>query len=56
MPAYDIQITDEAERDLAYYRAYERKLIIEGIFANPSFEPTTPTANQKPLRANSLAT
>lgn len=56
MPFYDIQITDEAEADLAYYRANERKLIIDGITTQLTYEPTKETSNRKRLRETTMAT
>jgi len=53
---YDIQITDEAEADLAYYRAHERKLIIDGIITQLTYEPTNETTNRKRLRRFIIAT
>lgn len=53
---YAIHITDDAEEDLAYYRPYERKQIIDGIVAQLSYEPMIPTGNRKQLRANPIAT
>ncbi len=56
MPFYDIQITDEAEADLAYYRANERKLIIDGIITQLTYEPTKEMRNRKRLRETTMAT
>ncbi|MEI7851926.1 MAG: type II toxin-antitoxin system RelE/ParE family toxin [Kiritimatiellales bacterium] len=56
MPFYDIQITDEAEADLAYYRANERRLIIDGIITQLTYEPTKETSNRKRLRTTTMAT
>ena len=56
MPRFTIELTDDAERDLAFYRAAERKSILESIVTQLSFEPTTETANRKRLRDNPLAT
>ena len=56
MPFYDIQITDEAEADLAYYRANERKLIIDGMITQLTYEPTKETSNRKRLRETTMAT
>ena len=56
MPRFAIELTDEAERDLAFYRANERKAILDGIVTQLSFEPTTETPNRKRLRDSPLAT
>lgn len=56
MPRYSIEITSEAEHDLAYYRTHERKAIVEGIVSQLSYEPGKETANRKRLRDNPIAT
>lgn len=56
MPRFSIELTDEAERDLAFYRANERKAILDGIVTQLSFEPTVETPNRKRLRDSPLAT
>ncbi|MBP1468706.1 type II toxin-antitoxin system RelE/ParE family toxin [Candidatus Chloroploca sp. M-50] len=56
MPQYHIEITDEAEHDLSYYRAYERKAITDGILTQLAYEPHQETVNRKRLRDNPIAT
>jgi mRNA-degrading endonuclease RelE of RelBE toxin-antitoxin system len=56
MTQYTIDITDEAEDDLRYYRANERRQIIDAIEASLSYEPEMKTTNRKELRDNPIAT
>jgi mRNA-degrading endonuclease RelE of RelBE toxin-antitoxin system len=56
MTKYIIDITDEAEGDLRYYRANERKQIMDTIDVGLSYEPETETTNRKKLRDNPIAT
>jgi mRNA interferase RelE/StbE len=55
MPRYQIEITKEAEEDLSYYRAYERKAITDGILTQLTREPNYETGNRKRLRDNLIA-
>lgn len=54
MPGYQIEVTEGAVADLAAFRAFERKEIVQAIRAQLLYEPLTETANRKTLRTNSL--
>jgi mRNA-degrading endonuclease RelE of RelBE toxin-antitoxin system len=53
---YDIRYTQPAIDDLKTFRKHEQQLILEGILAQLSYEPTTETRNRKLLRLNPTAT
>lgn len=55
MPEYTIDITDTAEEDLAYYRAFERRTIVNEILSRLTYEPEVETIGKKNLRKNPIA-
>ncbi len=55
MPSYKIEVTEEAKTDLAYYTAFERKIMVSQIHHQLSEEPMVETKNRKPLRDNPVA-
>ncbi len=56
MARYHIEVTEEAQADLRYYRAFERKIITSEIRVQLSDQPLSETKNRKPLRENPIAT
>ncbi|MFB2975570.1 type II toxin-antitoxin system RelE/ParE family toxin [Microseira sp. BLCC-F43] len=52
---YDIEYTDEALIDLEYFRKAERRLIVDEIDLQLTYEPTVATNNRKRLRPNQVA-
>jgi mRNA-degrading endonuclease RelE of RelBE toxin-antitoxin system len=48
-------MTEEANTDLAYYRAFERKLIATAMRAQLTDSPAVETKNRKRLRDNPVA-
>src|SRR5690348_5628429 len=50
-----VEISDDAEEDLTYYRAYERRIILEGALAHLRDHPGSETNDQKKLRENPIA-
>jgi mRNA-degrading endonuclease RelE of RelBE toxin-antitoxin system len=52
---YRIDYTEDAKRDLTYFRKFERKYILDEIDKNLQHEPTVETRNRKPLDANDIA-
>jgi mRNA-degrading endonuclease RelE of RelBE toxin-antitoxin system len=55
MPAYLIEVTEEAKADLDYYSAFERKTITSQIRVQLLHEPSVETKNRKSLRENPVA-
>jgi mRNA-degrading endonuclease RelE of RelBE toxin-antitoxin system len=55
MPIYQIELTEDATSDLAWYRAFERKIILSQIRQELEQEPLTETRNRKRLRDNPIA-
>lgn len=55
MTPYSLDMTDEAEEDLRYYRAFERKQIVSDIQVQLVFEPGQETNSRKALRQNPIA-
>lgn len=55
MPTYTIDMTDIAEEDLAYYRVFERRMIVNEILSRLMYEPDAEALGRKILRANPLA-
>jgi len=49
MPAFDIQITDVATKELKDIRAFERRRIVEEIDNQLTYQPTQATRNRKRL-------
>jgi len=52
---YRIELTDDAKEDLRWFQIYERKIILDGIKAQLSYEPLLETRNRKKLRDNPMA-
>ena len=55
MTAYTVDISQSAERDLAHYRAYERKIILDGALALLEQDAAVETNDRKLLRSNPIA-
>ena len=56
MARYRIEVTEEAQDDLQYYPAFQRKMITSGIREQLSDQPLNETKSRKPLRDNPVAT
>ena len=54
--AYTIEYTASAERDLAVFRTYEQRLIVDAIDHQLLTDPQQATRNRKLLEPNPLAT
>jgi len=52
---YKIKISGEAKKDLWFFKANERKIILSSIKEQLSHEPLTETKNRKELRSNPIA-
>jgi len=52
--AYQIDLTRDANRDLDYYTAFERRAIASEIQAQLTNEPSVETRNRKRLRDNPI--
>lgn len=52
---YNIAYTEEALIDLEYFRQAERRLILDEMDLQLTYEPTTSTNNRKRLRSNQVA-
>jgi hypothetical protein len=55
MKNYTVELSNDAEQDLTYYRAYERRIILEGAVAQLHEHPDIETHDRKKLRANPIA-
>ena len=55
MPGYILDMTEDANEDLSYYRAFERKLITDEIAIQLVDQPDVETHNRKRLRDNPIA-
>jgi len=55
MPSYILDMTEDANEDLSYYRAFERKLITDEIAVQLVNLPNSETHNRKRLRDNPIA-
>jgi mRNA interferase RelE/StbE len=55
MPTYILDITEDANEDLSYYRAFERKVIVDVIVAQLVDRPDVETHSRKILRDNPIA-
>lgn len=55
MTRYKIEVSSEAEEDLEYFKASDRKAILEYIILHLSDEPLTETRKKKKLRENPVA-
>jgi len=52
---YILDITDEAKEDLRYYKAYERKIVVNEITIQLPEQPDTETNSRRLLRDNPIA-
>ena len=52
---FAIELTVQAVQDLKWFSKREQKIIRDGIEANLRYEPTVPTLNRKPMKANESA-
>ena len=55
MAKYDIQFTEGALEDLAWFKKREQNEIRDGIFDHLEYEPTMATRNRKRTRPNETA-
>lgn len=55
MATYTVDISDDAEKDLTYYRAYERRIILEGALVQLGEHPNIESIDRKKLRTNPIA-
>src|SRR5262245_59982919 len=55
MEHYTVEISDDAEEDLTYYRAYERRIILEEALAHLRDHPNRASNAQKKLQENPIA-
>jgi mRNA-degrading endonuclease RelE of RelBE toxin-antitoxin system len=53
---FTVEYTASAEADLAFFRTYEQRLILDAIDQQLPSEPHQPTRNRKLLDPNPLAT
>ena len=53
--AYRIEYTDSAINDIAYFKKYERVLIVTAIEEQLTHEPIREVRNRKPMEPNALA-
>jgi mRNA-degrading endonuclease RelE of RelBE toxin-antitoxin system len=51
---YTIEYTESAVDDIDYFKKYERVIIMQGIEAQVTHEPTQETRNRKRLEENTL--
>ncbi len=54
MATYRIELTEDAKVDLSYFKAYERKTVVDSIRKQLSHEPDKETRNRKRLRDNPI--
>ena len=52
---YQIEYTESAIDDIAYFKKYERGLIVTAIEEQLTYEPIREVRNRKPMEANALA-
>ena len=55
MEHYTVEISDDAEEDLTYCRAYVRRIILAGALTLLRNHPSRESNDQKKLRENSIA-
>jgi mRNA-degrading endonuclease RelE of RelBE toxin-antitoxin system len=55
MPTYTLDITEDANEDLSYYRAFERKMITDEILVQLVDQPEVETHSRRSLRDNPIA-
>lgn len=53
--SYEIEFSEDAERQLAEFSSRDRKTLLDSIETQLSHEPTTPTKHRKLLRPNPVA-
>lgn len=53
---FNITFTRSSSRDLAHFRAFEQRVIVDAIKSRLLTEAGTESRNRKPLRPNELAT
>ena len=52
---FEIEFTTQAERDLRWFRKNEQSEILDAIYEQLRYEPTSETRNRKRLRPNQTA-
>jgi mRNA-degrading endonuclease RelE of RelBE toxin-antitoxin system len=55
MPSYILDMSEDASKDLSYYRAFERKLITDEVVIQLVDQPDIETHNRKRLGDNPIA-
>ena len=55
MPQYTLDMTEDANDDLSFYRAFERKIITDDIVDQLMYEPSHETKRRRVLRDNPIA-
>lgn len=55
MPSYILDMTEDANQDLWYYRAFERKMITDEMAVQLVDQPDVETNNRRRLRDNPIA-
>jgi mRNA-degrading endonuclease RelE of RelBE toxin-antitoxin system len=55
MPTYTLDMTEDANEDLSYYRAFERKMITDEILVQLVDQPEVETHSHRSLRDNPIA-
>ena len=55
MPSYTLDMTEDANEDLSYYRAFERKLITDEMAIQLVDHPDVETNHRRRLRNNPIA-
>lgn len=55
MSIYKIDFTDDAMVDFLFFTAFERKMMLNEIKSQLSYEPLTETKNRKRLRKNPIS-
>lgn len=55
MPNYILDMTEDANQDLSYYRAFERKMITDEMAVQLVEQPDAKTNNRRRLRDNPIA-
>ena len=55
MPSYILDMTEEANEDLSYYRAFERKMITDEVAVQLVDQPDVETNSRRRLLDNPIA-
>jgi mRNA-degrading endonuclease RelE of RelBE toxin-antitoxin system len=55
MPSYILDMTEDANEDLSYYRAFERKIITDEMDIQLVGQPHVESNNRRRLRDNPIA-